>query len=317
VEKIRKERQSILVVDSGDLFFDHLVNMNPERALKKARLIGRAYRRMDASAVNVGDLDLVQGVDFLRSEFSQGLPLISANLFDPSSKSPIFPPFVIREISGMRVAFLGLLPPESAPAISAAIRKANEGKILIRDPVEAGRETLQKLRGQADLVVLLSDLGLSSDQIVAGTIPGIHFILGGHEGRLVVHPTLQAGAYLMQSSARGMYVGKLHLAVENPAFPFEDKEKGESIQAQMRNIERNLQALRGQRERQPSKEIDHGIELWNQRKAKLQKELASSASDSPTIKRNLFDWSLVPLEMPLPEDEEVRRWIGEARINVD
>jgi 2',3'-cyclic-nucleotide 2'-phosphodiesterase (5'-nucleotidase family) len=316
VEKIRNERQSILVVDSGDLFFDHLVNMDPGRALKKARLIGRAYRRMDASAVNVGDLDLVQGVDFLRSEFSQGLPLISANLLDPSSKSPIFPPFVIREISGMRVAFFGLLPPESGPAISAAIRKANEGKILIRDPVEAGRETLHKLQGRADLVVLLSDLGLSRDQIVAGTIPGIHFILGGHEGRLVVHPTLQGGAYLMQSSARGMYVGKLDLAVENPAFPFEDKEKGESIQAEMRNIERHLQALRRQRERQPSKEVDHGIELWNQRKAKLQEKLASSSRESP-IKRNLFDWSLVPLEMPLPEDEEVQRWIGEARINVD
>lgn len=316
MEKIRNERQSILVVDSGDLFFDHLVNMNPERALKKARLIGRAYRRMDASAVNVGDLDLVQGVDFLRSEFSQGLPLVSANLLDPSSKSPIFPPFVIREISGMRVAFLGLLAPESGPAISAAIRKANEGKILIRDPLEAGRETLHKLQGQADLVVLLSDLGLSRDQIVAGTIPGIHFILGGHEGRLVVHPTLQGRAYLMQSSAKGMYVGKLQLAVDNPVFPFEDKEKGESIQAQMRNIERHLQALRGQRERQPSKEIDHGIELWNQRKEKLQEKLASSSSESP-IKKNLFDWSLVPLEMPLPEDEEVQRWIGEARINVD
>ena len=316
MEKIRKERQSILVVDSGDLFFDHLVNMDPERALKKARLIGRAYRRMDASAINVGDLDLVQGVDFLRSEFSQGLPLISANLLDPSSKSPIFPPYVIREIAGMRVAFLGLLSPESGPAISAAIRKANEGKILIRDPVEAGRETLQKLQGQADLVVLLSDLGLSRDQIVAGTIPGIHFILGGHEGRLVVHPTPQGGAYLMQSSAKGLYMGKLQLAVENPAFPFEDREKGESIQAQMRNIERNLQALRRQRERQPSKEIDQGIELWNQRKEKLQEKLASSSSESPT-KRNLFDWSLVPLEMPLPEDEEVQRWIGEARINVD
>ena len=51
-------------------------------------------------------------------------------------------------------------------------------------------------------------------------------------------------------------------------------------------------------------------------KGKAPGEACSSSSESP-IKKNLFEWSLVSLEMSLPEDEEVQRWIEEARINVD
>ena len=118
MEKVQREKSRVLVVDSGDLFLGFLATPDAEKAKKKAELIGRAYRHMGAAAVNVGCLDLLQGVDFLHQEFSQGLPLISANLLDPATKTSIFPPHVIREVAGYRVAFFGLLPPESGPEIS-------------------------------------------------------------------------------------------------------------------------------------------------------------------------------------------------------
>ena len=249
MEKVRTEKQAALVVDSGDLFFSPHSGEAPERNLAKARLISRAYKEMGAAAVNVGDMDLLQGVDFLREERSQGLPLVSANLMDPSTNTPIFSPYVIREADGIRVAFFGLLGPEFSPDLGIAIKKANEGKILIKDPTAAARETVQTLKEKADLVILLSDLGQARDELVAKAVPGIHFILGGHEGRFT-RKSLQAGrTNILQSSAKGMYVGKLRLVFKNPGSPFKDEGEAQQIQERMNGLDFHLRSLQASRER--------------------------------------------------------------------
>jgi len=72
---------------------------------------------MGTAAINVGDMDLLSGVDFLLNEYSQGLPLVSSNLLDPATKKPIFLPYVIRKEGGVRIAFFGLLSPELPPDV--------------------------------------------------------------------------------------------------------------------------------------------------------------------------------------------------------
>lgn len=315
--KVQAEKQPVLVVDSGDLFFTHSVNLDAEKAQKKARLIGQAYRRMGAGAVNVGCLDLIHGVDFLRQENSQGLPLISANLLDPSTKTAIFQPYVIKEVAGLRVAFFGLLPPESRPEISLAIRRANEGKILISDPVEAARETVQKLRGRADLFILLSDLGLYKDQVVAQAVPEIHFILGGHEGRFTRRANRSGKTFIMQSSSKGMNVGHLRLILESKVLPFRDEREAHYLQERINTLEVHLQTLQAARERQTGKDaknLNRFQEVTWQKDA-LQEDLKRLRDTNTQGNRFLF--TLEPMEMSLPEDEEVKKWIAGAGIEKD
>lgn len=317
VEKVRTEKQAALVVDSGDLFFSPHSGEAPERKLAKARLISRAYREMGAAAVNVGDMDLLQGVDFLREEHSQGLPLVSANLMDPSTNTPIFSPYVIRETDGIRVAFLGLLAPEFAPDLGIVIKKANEGKILIKDPVEIARETVQMLKGKADLVILLSDLGQARDERLANAVPGIHFILGGHEGRFT-RKSLQAGkTHILQSSAKGMYVGRLRLVFKDPALPFKDEGEAQQIQERMNGLDFHLRSLQAGRERpgQNTGNFDQAIRDVTRQKAALQEELKRAQNSASTGNRFLF--TLEPLEKNLPDNEKVRGWIQEAGIDKD
>ena len=133
LKNLQSQGGPVLAVDSGDLFFDQTTDQaDVKRALTKARLIAQAYKRMGIVAVNVGDRDLSQGLDFLKQEAAQGLPLISANLVDTVQRQPIFPPSVIREVSGKRIAFVGLLRSPLAPAIE----KSLEGKAAIEDPME-------------------------------------------------------------------------------------------------------------------------------------------------------------------------------------
>jgi 2',3'-cyclic-nucleotide 2'-phosphodiesterase (5'-nucleotidase family) len=319
VEKVQKEKQRVLVVDSGDLFFRYQVNGEAEKELKKARMFGKAYRKMGAAAVNVGCLDLLQGVDFLRQEFSQGLPLISANLLDPSTKAPIFPPYVIREVAGYRVAFFGLLPPESGPEISPAIRRANEGKIRIGDPVEAAKQTVQSLNGKADLIILLSDLGLYKDQMVAKAAPGIHFILGGHEGRFSRKADRSGKTSIFQSSFKGMYVGQLRLALESVMLPFKDEGEAQQIEERITGLDMHLRGLQATRERQSGKDtanVDRSIQDLTRQKNALQEDL-KRAKEAASQGGNRFLFNLEPLDKGLPEDEEVKKWIAEAGIDKD
>ena len=308
----------MLVVDSGDLFFSFQNYSDSAKALKKAQVIGRAYRKMGAAAVNVGCLDLLQGVDFLRQEYSQGLPLVSANLLNPSTKAPIFPPYIIKEAGGVRIAFFGLLAPESGPEVSPAIRRANEGKILIADPVEAGRETVRKIQGKADLVIILSDLGMYKDQMVAKEIPGVHFILGGHEGRFTRRPVRAGMTNLLQSSYKGMYVGQLHLTLENPSQPFKDAGEVLYLQERIDGLGLHIRGLEESKKRQPDKDhsnLNRSIRDLTRQRDALQEELKRAKEAG--IQGNRFLFKLEALEKVLPENEEVKRWISGAGIDKD
>ena len=315
VEKTRTEGTPVMVVDSGDLFFMARAKVDPEKALAKARLIGRAYRRMAATAVNVGDLDLIRGLDFLRQEASQGFHLISANLLDPSSKAPIFDPYVIQRVSGIRIAFFGLLSPNFQPEIADSIQKSVGDRISIRDPVETARQMVAKLRDKAEIIVLLSDLGSFRDRELVKAVPGIHFVLGGHEGFGLGQPNREGKTYLFQSYSKGMYVGKLRLAIKNPALPFQDEGSARRLEEQIHNLDQHLQALQKQEAGQPSQELTQRIQWIQQQKTKLKDQLTQLSSAQ--LEDNHFLWTLTALNASLGESEDVKAWIKEAGIDQD
>lgn len=318
MENIHRGNKRVLVVDSGDLFFKFSADSDGEKALMKGKIIGRAYRQMGAAAVNVGCLDLLQGLDFLRQESAQGLPLLSANLLDPATKAPIFPPYLIKDVGGLRIAFVGVLPPESGPEISPAIRAANEGKILIGDPIDAAREAVQKIQGKADLIVLLSDLGLPKDQMLTKAVPGIHFILGGHEGRFT-RKGIQAGmTHIFQSSYKGMYVGQLQLVLGNPGNPFKDEGEVQYLEERIDGLNLHIRGLEGAKKRQPGKDnssLDRSIQEVTRQRNALQEEL-KRAKETGT-RGNRFLFKLEALERNFPENEDVMKWIMGAGIDKD
>lgn len=318
MENIHRGNKRVLVVDSGDLFFKFSADSDGEKALMKGKIIGRAYRQMGAAAVNVGCLDLLQGLDFLRQESAQGLPLLSANLLDPATKAPIFPPYLIKDVGGLRIAFVGVLPPESGPEISPAIRAANEGKILIGDPIDAAREAVQKIQGKADLIVLLSDLGLPKDQMLTKAVPGIHFILGGHEGRFT-RKGIQAGmTHIFQSSYKGMYVGQLQLVLGNPGNPFKDEGEVQYLEERIDGLNLHIRGLEGAKKRQPGKDnssLDRSIQEVTRQRNALQEELKRAKETGTQGNRFLF--KLEALERNFPENEDVMKWIMGAGIDKD
>ncbi len=299
------------MVDSGDLFFDLKEVKDPKQELIRARVIARAYRRMGAVAINVGDLDLSQGVDFLRQSAAQGIPLISANLLNPSTKGLLFPGHVIEQVGKVKVAFFGLANPQFSPVI----QKAVEGAVTVKDPIQAAKETMEKLHGKADVIVLLSDLGLAKDLELLKAVPGIHLVLGGHEGQYLGTPREEGKGFVFQSYKRGMYLGRLSITVEEPGASFQDAGRYHRIKEQISALELRLRTLREQRERQQSQGTERLMEQFLRQKAQLEEELKQAGG--PVSSGNRFVWVLQSVDPELPEDQEVRKWIQEAGIERD
>jgi 2',3'-cyclic-nucleotide 2'-phosphodiesterase (5'-nucleotidase family) len=266
---------------------------------------------MGAVAVNVGDQDLLQGMDFLRQESSKGLPLISTNLLDSSRKTPIFPPYLVKETSGVRIAFFGLLPPGLRPAIQNGVGE----KVLIKDPMPTAQEIVPKLRGRADIIVLLSDLGMEMDRVISRAVPGIHFILGGNERRLFTRSIQQGKTYIFQSYEKGMYVGKLSLIIRNPTSPFQDKLKPDQILREIDGLDRRIRTLQRDRDRQPQQNIDQAIQFFSQQKARLEEELRKARDYLAS--GNYFLWTMELMDMMIPEHQEIKEWIAEAGVEQD
>jgi 2',3'-cyclic-nucleotide 2'-phosphodiesterase (5'-nucleotidase family) len=211
----------------------------------------------------------------------------------------------------VRVAFLGLLSPKIGP--DGENQPSNN--VLVRDPVQAAREILEQLKGKADLIVLLSDLGMSKDVELVQAVPGIHFVLGGHDGRFASTPIQERGATIVQSYSKGMYLGKLQITVSNPSGPFADEGKRDRIQQQVAALETRLNTMQKAQGRPSGANIENVVRQIQQQKAQLEQELQDlPSSASPG---NRFVWNLESLDPAIPESEEVRGWIREAKIEKD
>jgi 2',3'-cyclic-nucleotide 2'-phosphodiesterase (5'-nucleotidase family) len=68
LDQIRKSQTGLVVVDSGDLFNEdeELPESVQQSAKLKADVIAEIYKKIGIDAVNIGELDLVLGIGFLK-----------------------------------------------------------------------------------------------------------------------------------------------------------------------------------------------------------------------------------------------------------
>lgn len=142
---------------------------------------------------------------------------VGANVIDRKTGKPLCTPYAIAERDGVRVALFGLVTTDTRtyPA-------AEEG-VDLPDAVDAARRLVPELRKQADLVVLLSHLGIQGEESLARRVPGIDVIVGGHshtrlsEARFIDWNMKDApnlgGTLLVQAHQWGGELGRLDLLI--------------------------------------------------------------------------------------------------------
>ncbi|MBD2872568.1 bifunctional metallophosphatase/5'-nucleotidase [Paenibacillus arenilitoris] len=115
-------------------------------------------------------------------------------------------PSTVIEKNGLRLGFIG---------VTAAF---SEFYSLLgwesTDPFEAIREQAALLRGCADVIVVMSHLGIASDRQIAERVGGIDLILGAHTHHLLEEPLVIGGTTICAAGKYGEYVGRVEIGLD-------------------------------------------------------------------------------------------------------
>lgn len=169
IEKVRETTPEVLVFDTGNIFSDNSTFPDPEKTVYM--LI--ALNKMNIDALNVGADDAVQ-TRFLKQKADRlHFPLISANIRSVKTREPVFKPFMVREMNGVKTGIFGLTGKHRDPKV------LQERDLFIDDPAKQAAETVNLLKSQnCDIIILLSQLSDPENAALAEQVDGIDFIFG-------------------------------------------------------------------------------------------------------------------------------------------
>ncbi len=174
----------------------------------------KAMNKMGYTAMNLGEDDFSLGAAFLKKAVSTAdFPVITSNLIYRDSLLPFGEKYVVRDVGGIRVGIIGIMPTDSFAKMMDQQAVSN---LEIIPPSDALKDLLPEVREKADLVILLSQCGLEvTSLLVSNTISkldGIDLVISSTGGRS--HLTAgTAGTPVVTIGRRGKQLGVVKLRV--------------------------------------------------------------------------------------------------------
>ena len=205
IQQLGVKGKTLVPIANGDLIDDA-----SRQSELKAEIGFAALKEMGYVAYNVGDRDLLLGVDRLKYlQAASGVPFLSANLFHGENRT--FQPFVFHTVNlqghQIQVAIIGIL------SQSFEIQVENAGVDLrLENPVAVLTDLVNSLEKTADLIVLLAHADLAESKRLAAAFPQIDVVVSGHEiEELQEDPVFVENTVLLNTGTKGKAVGQLDI----------------------------------------------------------------------------------------------------------
>lgn len=171
-----------VLVDSGDLLEGLSSVLTDQLSLQRSNSLKMA-QHMNYFALNVSKEELRGGLtNLLREQVQYQLPLISASLHRGGEY--VFPPYKIHEVSGKKVAFIGLIDPQGLNSLRT-LGVLSEGTEVLA-PRQALDRVLSDLKKEhrPDVVVVLADFSEGQVQDFEQYNRDVHLLLTDTQARL-------------------------------------------------------------------------------------------------------------------------------------
>jgi 2',3'-cyclic-nucleotide 2'-phosphodiesterase (5'-nucleotidase family) len=211
IHEYRKTEKNLVLVDSGDLFNEHekIKDSYMPSARFKGEVFTKVYKELGIDAINVGELDLALGVDYLKElEKKYDVPFVSANIVD-SKNQPLFKPYVIKTMDNIKVGIIGIMG--NTPDVAKPFEEIVGTSLTVLDPVETVTAKVAELKDKVDFIIVLTHQHMGRNWIFARKINGIDVIVGGHHKQKLDTPYEANNTYIVQSSEKEQHQGMLVL----------------------------------------------------------------------------------------------------------
>jgi len=208
IKRQRSSNSNVLLLDAGNA----LMGPMPIAIKSKGAVAVKAMNMMGYDALTVGDKDLTLGIKTLKQrEDEANFPFLSANLVFSDARELLFSPYTMVKVGARNVGILGLTGSEQP----MPLRLFDDTVVDLLDPVETARRYVAEMSAQADIIVVLSHLGLDKDEQLAKEVPGIDIIVGGLSRRLLQKPESVGKTIIVQAGYRGEWIGRLKVLVDS------------------------------------------------------------------------------------------------------
>jgi 2',3'-cyclic-nucleotide 2'-phosphodiesterase (5'-nucleotidase family) len=238
LKTVKEEAKNLLILDGGDALVMSYFGQPSERekARRRAEFVIRLYETLGYHALNIGDTDLGLGVEYLRNlQKNSKISFISANLKEKKTGKPIFKPYLIKEIKGIKIGILGLNTNEISPNIQKELKDYS-----IENPIKAAKETINRFMASCDYIVALAHLTPTEIESLAKEVPRISIIIGGND-RSFIFPKQIHRAYYVQTDAFGAHIGRLNLNLLKGSSEFVDILSKSLIQKKIEETQKKIE----------------------------------------------------------------------------
>ena len=135
------------------------------------------------------------------------------NVKERNWDDPVFNPYTIKEVGGIRVGVIG----QGFPYVPVSHPQRFVPDLTFGIQEDHAQKLVNELRDtrKVDLVVLLSHNGLSTDVKMAGRVRGLDVVLGGHTHDGLPEPIVVGRTLVINSGAHGKFMSRLDLDVRD------------------------------------------------------------------------------------------------------
>jgi sulfur-oxidizing protein SoxB len=164
--------------------------------------------------------EFTYGIDRVRELFGDrrgrglfGGDFVCHNCRELNWDEPVFHPYTVREVGGVRVGVIG----QAFPYVPVSHPQRMVPNLTFGIQEEQAQWLVEELRDarRAELVVLLSHNGLATDLKMAARVTGLDVILGGHTHDGLPRPIPVGRTLVVNSGAHGKFLSRLDLDVRD------------------------------------------------------------------------------------------------------
>jgi 2',3'-cyclic-nucleotide 2'-phosphodiesterase (5'-nucleotidase family) len=136
-------------------------------------------------------------------------PLLSANMLAKGNAELIVRPHIVLERAGLKVGVFGV----TVPMFTKKQWSQPLCDYWFDDPLRIAREQVADLRPRVDVLIALTHIGHRQDLALAGALPELDLVIGGHSHTDLDEPAMAGRVPVLQARSHGYYAGIARLEV--------------------------------------------------------------------------------------------------------
>ncbi|MBQ3859973.1 MAG: bifunctional metallophosphatase/5'-nucleotidase [Clostridia bacterium] len=212
INQVRAEEPNTLYCIAGDMFRGSVID-SEYLGISTIEIMNM----LSPDVVSLGNHETDYGITHLLFlEKCARFPIINANLHIRTNNARLFQPYLISEIDGMRILFIGILTEE----VMAAAK--NEGLVGSFLNIAEAAEEVGKICNaynslDIDLTVLLTHIGFEEDKKLAARLDpswGVDIIIGGHSHTFIEKPAIVNDTLIVQAGMGTDQIGRFDIVID-------------------------------------------------------------------------------------------------------